>query len=331
MALLNAKRFLTQLEEEAAYRKVISMLLEGVATHAPNLDRNACGTFRERIGELRQAIASETTVEALLTDAGAAVQTIGDYARETERLMHTQSTEMQNTIAMLAGTSGDNGRVSAPLPKTGDGPERAAAEQSAPAHKTPERRVDVQKDGAPQKSEADQAVDALRPQISRTMEPSRNIGIDPITELPFESAAQAQFLSALRSGEQKHVAVFVLGSAQRINLRFGRAAGDEVIRALKQYLAGRLETGDRMFRCPGPAIIALLASTEPFDRVRARLKRFLEKPIERTFDINGRSVLIPLSIAWSVFALSIPLAVPNRQIHDFIAGQGYRDEDPVSA
>jgi hypothetical protein len=86
-----------------------------------------------------------------------------------------------------------------------------------------------------------------------------------------------------------------------------------------------------MFRWPGPAIVALLASTEPFERVRARLKRFLEKPIERTFDINGRSVLIPLSIAWSVFALSSPLAVPNRQIHDFIAGQGYRDEDPISA
>ena len=38
MALLSVKRFLTQLEEEAAYRRVISMLLEAVATHALNLD-----------------------------------------------------------------------------------------------------------------------------------------------------------------------------------------------------------------------------------------------------------------------------------------------------
>src|ERR1039458_10809635 len=85
MALLSVKRFLTQLEEEAAYRRVISMLLEAVATHALNLDGDACRSFRERIGEVRLAMTSETTVEELLGDAGAAVQAIGDYARSEER------------------------------------------------------------------------------------------------------------------------------------------------------------------------------------------------------------------------------------------------------
>src|ERR1035438_10107371 len=87
MALLSVKRFLTQLEEEAAYRRVISMLLEAVATHALNLDGDACRSFRERIGEVRLAMTSETTVEELLGDAGAAVQAIGDYARETSSLI----------------------------------------------------------------------------------------------------------------------------------------------------------------------------------------------------------------------------------------------------
>ena len=95
--------------------------------------------------------------------------------------------------------------------------------------------------------------------------------------------------------------------------------------------SGMSQSGYRMFRWPGPAVVALLTSTEPFDRIRSRMKRFLEKPIERDFDVNGRSVLIPLSIAWSVFPLSLPLAAVNRQIHDFIAGQGYRDEDPIPA
>jgi GGDEF domain-containing protein len=337
MALLSVKRFLTQLEEEAAYRRVLSMLLEAVATHALNLDRDACRSFRERIGEIRQAMASEASLEALLVDAGAAVETIGDYARETTRLMQTQGADLQRMIAMLAGTSTDIGGVGgqawAPLQKNGDSLERASAAEDASTVQTrlQECQCAIQEDAKPKKPEPDKTVQELYPQISRKQESPHNLGLDPVTDLPCETAAQTQFLSALRTGEQKHVAVFVLGSAQRINLRFGRAAGDEVIRALKQYLAGRLGSGDRMFRWPGPAIIALLASTEPFERVRARLKRFLEKPIERTFDINGRSVLIPLSIAWSVFALSVPLAVPNRQIHDFIVGQGYRDEDPISA
>ena len=337
MALLSVKRFLTQLEEEAAYRRVISMLLDGVATHALNLDRGACRSFCERIAEIRQAIDSDTTVEALLANAGAAVQAIGDYARETDRLLQTQSVDTQNVIATLARTSADtggiDGRAVVPLQKTGNGRERPAAveEVSALKARLQESLGGIPEDGKRQKAESDQAAQALHPEVSRKPESSHNLGIDPVTDLPCEAAAQAQFLSALRTGEQKHVAVFVLGSAQRINLRFGRAAGDEVIRELKRYLAGRLESADRMFRWPGPAIVALLATPEPFERVRARLKRFLEKPIERTFDINGRSVLIPLSIVWSVFALSQPLAVPNRQIHDFIAGQGYRDEDPIPA
>ncbi|MGB7758221.1 MAG: GGDEF domain-containing protein [Bryobacteraceae bacterium] len=337
MALLSVKRFLTQLEEEAAYRKVISTLLDGVAAHALELDSEACRSFRERIVEIRQGMASETTVEALLVDAGAAVQAIGDYARETNRRMHAQGIEMQNVIAMLAGGSADDGRVGRPavarLQKIGDGLGRGAAVEDASTFKTrlQEHAGDVRDAAKPQKAEPDQMVQALRQELSYRQEAARNAGLDPVTLLPSELAAQAQFLSALRTGEQKHVAVFVLGSARHINLRFGRAAGDDVVRALKEYLAGHLAPGDRMFRWPGPAIVALLAGTDSFDRVRARLKRFLEKPIERTFDINGRSVLIPLSVAWSVFGLSQPLADVHRQIHDFIASQGYRDEDPVPA
>jgi GGDEF domain-containing protein len=154
--------------------------------------------------------------------------------------------------------------------------------------------------------------------VSRRQEPSRALDLDPVTELPCEAAARGQFLAALQSGELRHVVVFVLGSAQRINLRFGRATGDEVVRANSSGMSpAQLQSGDRMFRWPGPAVVALLSTTEPFDRIRARMKRFLEKPIERDFDINGRSVLIPLSIAWSVFPLSVPLAGVNRQIHDF--------------
>jgi cytosine/adenosine deaminase-related metal-dependent hydrolase len=57
MALMSVKRFLTQLEEEAAYRKVVSMLLDGVATNAVNLDPETHSPeLLQRIGELRQEI-----------------------------------------------------------------------------------------------------------------------------------------------------------------------------------------------------------------------------------------------------------------------------------
>jgi GGDEF domain-containing protein len=179
------------------------------------------------------------------------------------------------------------------------------------------------------KAEPDRPAQALNPEAVRKQEPPRGSDLDPITELPCEAAARTQFLAALHSGEQRHVVVFVLESAQRINLRFGRATGDEVVRELKRHVASQLQPGDRMFRWPGPAIVALLSTTDSFERIRTRLKRFLEKSVERDFDVNGRSVLISLSIAWSVYPVSLPLAGLNRQIHDFIAGLGYRDEDIV--
>jgi GGDEF domain-containing protein len=311
------------LEEEATYRRIVSMLLDGVAANAVNVDPGVFEAFGQRLGSLRQAMASDTTVESLMSNAAAAVKAFGDYAQETNSLLHTQTEEMQSTIASLSRKPAD-----------GEGnEERAAAMQGAlsPGARLQEISGGANQGVTRQKEELDQLAQALSPVAARRQVPARSLELDPVTQLPCEAAARAQFLSAVNSGELRHVVVFVLGSAQRINLRFGRATGDEVVRELKRYVATQLQSGDRMFRWPGPAVVALLASTEPFDRIRSRMKRFLEKPIECDFDVNGRSVLIPLSIAWSVFPLALPLAGVNRQIHDFIAGQGYRDEDPIPA
>ncbi len=315
---------------------MVSTLLEAVATNALNLDQEACRSYCARIDEIRQEMAADTTVESLMSHAGAAVQAIGEYAQETNRLLHSQIEEMQNMIATLAQASADVGGndagAVAPQQKTGGmGGIAVAQELSILKSRLHESLGGIREDTPTQDAELDHLAQALRPEISHRQEPSRSPDLDPVTELPCEAAARAQFLAALHSGEQRHVAVFVLGSAQRINLRFGRAAGDEVVRELKRYVAGQLQPGDRMFRWPGPAIVALLAANEPIDKIRSRMKRFLEKPIERDFDIKGRSVLIPLSIAWSVYPVSLPMAGLNRQIHDFVAGQGYRDEDPIPA
>ncbi|MGO9012419.1 MAG: GGDEF domain-containing protein [Bryobacteraceae bacterium] len=337
MALVSIKPFLALSEEEAAYRKALSMLLDGVAAYALELDRDARQSFRERIGEIRQGMGAEDSVETVLANAESAVQAIGDYARQGTRMLQTQGAEMQNTIALLSRTAVDMGglgaRAVARLRKIGDDVERAATAQGVSNLKAQLRKClgDIQEEAKQQKAESDRMTQALQRELIRKQEAWRSVGLDPITDLPCELVAQAQFLSALRSGGQKHVAVFVLSEARRINLRFGRAAGDEVVRALKQYIAGHLASTDRLFRWSGPAIVASLASAESSELVRARLKRFLEMPIERTFEVNGRPASISLSIAWSIFALSPHLADLNRQINDFIASQGCRDEDPIPA
>ena len=352
MALTSDKRFLAKSEEEAAYRRVIRMLLDGISVNAISLDDDTRRNFRKRIGEIRQELAVETTVVTLLVNAGAAVETIREYSRETDRLLHVHSAGMQDMMTMVE-IGGVGETAVARLRKLGDELENATEVDEISTLKARLRDClgAIRTEAKLQETDADRMVEGLRQEVSRKQ------GLDPVTGLPGEAAAQAQFLSAIREGAPKHVAVFVLVSSRLINLRFGRAAGNEAIRLLKQFLAEQLDSGDVLFRWPGPAIVAVLAGTEPFERVHDRLNRFLDKPVERSVDVNGKAdslqVIrptvslcfldkpversadvngqadsIPLSIAWSAFPLSVPLAVPNRQIHDFIAAQGSESEVP---
>jgi len=337
MAFVSIKRFLAQSETEITYLEAIGTLLDGIAAHALELDRAACRGFRELIAGIRGEVNAQAGAGTVLAKAGAAVHAIGEYTRQTASLVHAQAAEMRNMIAMLASTVVDIGgageRAVSRLQKIGDDLERAAAAEDIAGLRTRLQAClgEIREEAKKQRSESSQLVQALRREVSRKQDAGRIVGLDLVTDLPGEAAAEAQFEIALRGGGQRHVAVFVLASARRINLRFGRAAGDEVVRALKQYLGEQLAPGDQLFRWPGPALVALLAGTEPFDGVSARLKNVLEKPIERTFDVGGQAVSIPLSVAWSVFALSPPMADLDRQIHDFVASQGLHEEYPSSA
>ncbi|MGO9231555.1 MAG: diguanylate cyclase domain-containing protein [Bryobacteraceae bacterium] len=345
MALLSIEPFLARPEKEARYepaeaaacRKVVSMLLEGIAAHALDLDREARDGFRERIAEIHESMDAEASAETLLENAASAVQAIGDYARQTTRLVRNQGAEMQNLVALLARTAteigGTGGRTVSRLRKIGDNLERLSALMGVSTLKARVREclADIGKEAKQQETDWERMVQALRRAIARKEEVGHSACLDPVAEQPSELIAQAQLLSALRTNSQRHVAVFVLASARDINLQFGRVAGDEVVRALKHYLSDHLGSNDRMFRWSGPAIVAALAGTESSEQVHARVNRLVAKTIERTFEIHGRPVSIPLSIAWSIFSLSQPLTDLNRQINDFIARLDRQEEGPIPA
>ena len=343
MALLSIEPYLVQPNEqvpygpveEAASRKAISVLLEGIATHALELDRDTRQSFRDRIAEIRQSMDSEVSGRTLLENAGMAVQAMGDYSRQAARAMRGQSTETQSLVALLARTAseigGMGGRSVSRLRKIGDDLERLAALMGVSTLKARVREClgEIGKEARQQEIDAERMVRALRRETSRKQEAGHSVGLDPVAEQPSELVAQSQLLAALRTNNQRQIAVFVLASARQISLQFGRVAGDEVVRALKHYLAGRLGSNDRMFRWSGPAIVAALAGTESAEGIHARLNRLVEKSIERSFEVRGCPVSIPLSIAWSVFPLSQPLTNLNRRINDFIAKQDCPDEGPI--
>jgi len=312
------------------------MLLEGIAIHALEVDRDARQGFRQQIAEIREDLDSEASAKSVLEGAGAAVKAIGDYAQHTGRMVRNQNAETQGLVALLARTASEIGCIGARsvsrLQKVGDNLERLAALVGVSTLKARVREClnEIGKEAKQQEAESERIVLALRRESSRKQEAGRGVTVpDPLAGEPGDVVAQEQLLSALHTNNQRQVAVFVLASARHINQHFGRVAGDEVVRALKHYLSGRLGSNDRMFRWSGSAIVGSLVGAESAQETHARLDRLVEKSIERTVEVFGKPVSIPLSIAWSIFPLSQPLADLNRKINDFVATQDHQGEGPI--
>jgi len=340
VSVVSIRPFLEQPEDEVpcradeavVYRRAIAMLLDGVATYALDLDREARQSFCDRLGGIRRSMDAEANLEAVLEHAGSAVRAIGDYARQTTRLVHAQSAEMQNMIAMLAravtGIGGAAGRAVARLRKIGDDAERVAALAPGSTLKMRARECcdGIRMEAGQQETDWERMAQTLQREMSRKEEAWRALGLDTAVEQPGEAVAQAQLLSALHCGGQEHIAVFVLDAARIICRQFGRVAGDESIRALKQSLAAHLALSDPMFRWSDAAVVVSLAG-EYAGRVRDRLEQLSDQPFERTFEVNGRPVTVRLAVAWAFFALSPPLADLNRRINDFVASRDCEEED----
>jgi hypothetical protein len=88
----------------------------------------------------------------------------------------------------------------------------------------------------------------------------------------------------------------------------------------REHLQKQLSTTDHLFRWAGPALVAIIKRPSPLGDVRLQVKRMLDTRIEVTYSGAGRSVLIPISAAWSALTLT-STDDAHRQIEAFIATQ----------
>jgi GGDEF domain-containing protein len=117
----------------------------------------------------------------------------------------------------------------------------------------------------------------------------------------------------------------VVKGVQSVNARYGFGVGDRMLRAFKEHIEKRLPRTDKLFRWEGPAVVVLLDRKDPLEQVRAEVRRMLDTQIEEALQLDGRSVMIPISAAWLVSVLMPPLAIVVRSIQSFIASQGSHD------
>jgi GGDEF domain-containing protein len=210
-----------------------------------------------------------------------------------------------------------------------DGMELARGIQDLQALKAEFRRClnDFREESERRQAEMESAVQDLRKQSKRgrgSKDPEGE-NCDPVTGLPLAEAAQAAMERLAATGKHIYTVTMVLNRMEPINARFGNQVGDQVMRAFKTGIEKQLLPGDLLFRWNGPVLVALMERAESLDRFRATVRRMLDAPREQEFDIGGRVVLIPISAAWSAFALVRPVAIVLKHVQAFIEGQGSRD------
>lgn len=331
--MVSLKRYLSRTDDELAYRKIISVLLSGIAEHSVCANALELETFRNQMQEIRQKVDLNCQIDQLFVVTGATIQALESYNSRTTRLIRRQDAEMQNIIAMLAQTvlsiGGGSDRATEALQRIREDLEHAVAIEDV--EKLRVRLSDCLKHVCAETSRQKCEAAAVLVELKRTVTVAEtgsktNFDLDHVTLLPPAAAAKVAFSEALTTPGRKYVVTMVVDRLQLLNSRFGNAVGDQVLRVLRKYIESVvLREGDQLFRWSGPAFVALLARPDTIDLVRGALKRPLDKKLESEFDVGGRSALISLSLAWSVIGLIPPAANVPLFIDKFVAAQTPRD------
>lgn len=327
--MLSLKSFLNATEGEVALRKVVSLLLERIGSSAVRGEGTEYDEFCIEMNDIRERLSNELSADHLVILGGCASQTLENYNVRIAALVRKQAAELQSVVAMVTETAmkigGENSRSAQRLQEIGNKFEKAGSFDDLKTLKAHlgeclnSFRDEVQR----QKLESDKAIRSLQREVGqRPVEigtPSTDAP-DPITGLPRQAAAVQALQAAAESGMRVYVVAIVIKGAHSVNQRFGFEIGDRMLRTFKENLGKQLSPKDKLFRWDGPALLALMDRPEPVSQVRTQIRRILDARLEQNFNVEGRSVLIPITADFLIFQLMPPTAMALKQIHRFVGG-----------
>ena len=329
--MLSLRNILNLSDEEVAFRKLISIFLEKIGSGCVRYDTGEYEAFRVEMKQLQERADHETSPTLLFITAGAAVQAMENYNLRITGFLRKQAGELRSIVSMITETAiklgGENARAAQRLQEIGNRFEQVGALEDLQALKAHlgdclhSFREELQR----QKTESSATIRALQLEIERRptgTDATPPEPFDHVTGLPRQSAAITALETASANGKRVYVVAMVIKGVQSVNARFGFEVGDRMLCVFKESAERQLLRQDRMYRWDGPAIVVLMERTEPIAQTRANLRRILDGHLEESFDVDGRSVLIPIAVDWTAFPLVQPVANAVKQIRAFVAGQG---------
>lgn len=323
------KRYLSRNGQETPLTQVVTLLMEKLISGAVVADDEEFAAFRADIDRLQGMVRQDSAPEKIVFTAGSAALVMEAYNKGINETLRKERREFRNTVNLMsetvAGIAGENTRSMEKVREIRGLLEhsRAALDlDNVKTHLNECLRV-FREETLRLREEAESEIIALRREIelgaSRTAPELHEV--DPATNLSPKEACVLAMHASIPPGKRRYVVAMVVNRLQSVNVRFGYEVGNRVLRQFGEFIQQQIRPGDRLFRWRGPALVALLESSEPLDQIRTQIRRIMESRIEQTLDVEGRSVMIPVAAAWSAFQLITTVAAAEKQIEIFAASQ----------
>ena len=318
------RHYFSSAAETAGFRHAVDVLLHGLTGNVVRVDDRDYDSFVESMKRITSTVPTGCSMDQMSIAAGSAVQTLDDYNARTSRAITERGALLQNMIEMLGHS----------LVAISGGSD-AAMEAFNDLHRglsVPAVTEDLyqlkSRLGECLRNLSESALQRNAGDLSSTEPPklvSFGLGLASAAELSGRKAAETAIQQALATPGRKYLVTAVMDRLQSIRARFGRDIGNEALQTFAERIREKLEPRDRLYRWGGPALVAVLNRDESIENLRKTVKHVFAIPLDKEFDVGGREILIPISAAWSVIAMTPPATNLYSHVERFVASQSPHD------
>ena len=333
MPIVSIRRYLSPGTAEEKPGTALALVLRRLGDAVFDFDPAETESFRDELYTVTGGLSPDLPQKEMMVIAESAMQAVENYNRRIGQMVEKQRRELQAIIKMLrdsivriAGEETESvqelNRIDELTPESG-----WRNLQSLRMHLgicLPNLRKEIERD----RLAARALIERLQKEVESGARPAERQSrqrVDQSVGLPGQEECLAAIREVIARGTRHYVVVMVVNRVEPISARFGKEAGDWMLSRFREVVESQLEESDMLFRWGGPAMVAIVERAQSFDQVRASVKRMFEVPVNETIDVNGRSVFVPITAAWSVFMVCPTPETTEKQIQKTIAAQGCRD------
>jgi hypothetical protein len=259
--LISIKKYLESNHDmERALLQVVQLLLQRIGLHAVEGESEDCSAFRQDMERASHTIAQANSQSELMVQAGSALKALEEYNHRTTRYFGLRNDELQKMFQMLTATVGSissTGAENVRRLQEIDGQVVGAAQIEDVRQikaKLSECLGEIRKETERQKVETSRTMEQLNQGLESAQQPPGKKpapAVDPVTGLPGRPQAESALENASQGKETAYAAAMVVDRIQHINLKYGRGAGDEVLRYFAGILRRQFPVRIRCFAGPG--------------------------------------------------------------------------------